>query len=180
MRVDILTKAEANNIKNAIRSEETKIIWTIGITTGLRISDILNLKVGQIQQEKTVITEQKTGKKRRIYIRKPIRLWAKTKIKNGKKPQEKAFKLTREQVWKNIKHATEIAGISKNIGTHSMRKTYAAYYAKKHTLLELQERLNHSKLADTIGYTISNDKIKKKGKKSDESDNNNRKCNANI
>lgn len=45
------------------------MIFTIGIFTGLRISDILNLKVSDVQNKTTtVIVEKKTNKQRELNL----------------------------------------------------------------------------------------------------------------
>ena len=67
------------------------------------------------------------------------------------------FDVSRQSVWKAFKKAANRAEINTNIGTHTMRKTYSKKYIEKgHNLLELQQRLNHSKIIDTIGYITSN------------------------
>ena len=157
LRVDILTPEQAARVRAYIRSPDVKIIWDIGISTGLRISDILALRADKLTKPDCYIREQKTGKVRRIYIRKSIRAYFLTKIESGlMRPQSRAFSISRSQVWRDIKDAGERAGIQTNLGTHTMRKTYAKTYAQKKGVYELKKRLNHDKLSDTIGYITSN------------------------
>lgn len=156
MRVDILSKADALRVRECIRAPDVLLIWDIGTSTGLRISDILNIKACQLLKPDAYIKEQKTGKLRRIYVRKNIRCRVKRMIDNGKAPQSKLFTVSRCQVWRDIKKAAEKAGVETNVGTHTMRKTYAKIYAKTHGINALQRRLNHDKLGDTLGYITSN------------------------
>lgn len=157
MRVDILNKEQSEQILRYLDLPHS-LIWEIGISTGLRISDILTLKANDIIKQYAYIREKKTGKKRRIYVRKSIRLKAMHFIEiNHIKPYEKVFLISRQAVWKAFKRASRKAGIATNVGTHSMRKTYSsAYLTKGYTVADLQNRLNHSMVGDTIGYITSN------------------------
>ena len=157
MRVDILTSEQAARVRAYIRSPDVKIIWDIGVSTGLRISDILALRADKLTKPDYYIREQKTGKVRRIYIRKNVRAYFSKKLESGAmRPQSRAFSISRFQVWRDIKDAAKRAGVQTNVGSHTMRKTYAKAYAQKRGVYELKKRLNHDKLADTIGYITSN------------------------
>lgn len=156
MRVDILSKADAARVREYIRAPDILLIWDIGTSTGLRISDILQLTAKQLTKPDAYIKEQKTGKIRRIYVRKSIRRKVSALMQAGLPPDGKVFSVSRCQVWRDIKDAARRAGVQTNVGTHTMRKTYAKAYACKHGIAALQQRLNHDKIADTLGYITSN------------------------
>lgn len=151
------------------------IIWLVGCSTGLRVSDILELTVQQLTRQYTWVTERKTHKRRRIYIQQNIRSQvAEYAEKHDLKPDSKVFTVSRQTVWKHIKKAAERESIRTNVGTHTMRKTYSkAYIEKGYSLDELHERLNHTHMSDTIGYITSNQQLgldnkgkqRKRGKK---------------
>lgn len=155
------------------------MIWDIGYTTGLRISDILQLSVKQCSSAQAYVTEKKTKKKRRVYISKNIRAAAKVRAeKLGLPSWSPMFDVSRQSVWKTFKRAAARSSIDTNIGTHTMRKSYSKNYIQKgHTISELQQRLNHSHYGDTIGYITSNKDMgldnkgkprkRKRGKKND-------------
>ena len=175
MRVDNLTIEQQKAIRRKLKGEH-RIIFDIGISTGLRISDILKLTVQQCISEHCYIKEQKTSKLRRIYIRKHIREQCKKiATETGKHGNMEMFNISRQAVWKAFKRATKRAKINTNVGTHSMRKSYSKNYINKgHTVFELQKKLNHSHLSDTVGYLTENATLgldengkprKKKGKK---------------
>ena len=160
IRVDILTQQEVNNIHTYLINNDKPIdlIWAIGITTGLRISDILTLKYKQLLQRTATITEKKTQKKRRIYIQQYIRATARIYADMHIINTNIAFsKYNRKYIYRHIKKAAERCGIDKNIGTHSMRKSYAAKYITHNSIYDLQHRLNHNIINDTINYTLPND-----------------------
>src|SRR5699024_9498136 len=57
-------------LKEGINGERNQFILLLGINTGLRISDLVHLKVGNVRGKSyTDITEQKTGKTRRVHLR---------------------------------------------------------------------------------------------------------------
>lgn len=151
------------------------LIWLIGCSTGLRISDILCLTVGQLSRAYTWVRERKTHKRRRIYIQQSIRSQvAEYATRHNLQPDSKIFTVSRQTVWKHIKRAADLEGICTNVGTHTMRKTYSrAYIDKGYSLDELHERLNHTHMSDTIGYITSNQQLgldskgkqRKRGKK---------------
>lgn len=133
------------------------LIWEIGVTTGLRISDILSLKTKQILRQKFYIHEKKSGKRKHVYIRQRILFEFKKYMRDTKKNiNQKAFIVSRKNVWRVFKNTAAKLKIEKNIGTHTMRHTFSSNFIKKHSYKSLQKKLNHEKLIDTISYTIEN------------------------
>lgn len=135
-------------------SKRMRLIYDIGTHTGLRISDILNLKYRDITLSFT-ITEIKTGKSRTVKLTPTLV----KRIKTLCCKDDKIFgKLTRQAVWKAFKQASKKAGVSTNIGTHSMRKNFAHNLLKtKHTLSEIAKELNHDNLNCVLYYLIGDD-----------------------
>ena len=157
IRVDILAAPDVQRVRDRLKTADMRIIWDIGCTTGLRISDILEIQAYQLIKPDAYIREKKTKKLHRIYVHKHIRDYMQAKIDKGEiKPYQKAFAISRSQAWRNIKTAAAAANIKTNVGTHSMRKSYAKKYMYRHGLKELKARLNHSHIGDTIGYITSN------------------------
>lgn len=138
-------------------SEKMKAIYLLGKSTGLRISDIIELKKEILKIKEPTIKEKKTGKSKRIYIKKNIREMliniAKRSPNNyifGSK--SKSGHISRQAVYKEFKKAAKKTGIKTNIGTHSMRKKYAINIKKNHNLKYVQNKLNHENIADSILY----------------------------
>ena len=157
IRVDILSKEQVLQLRECLKGEYL-LIWDIGYTTGLRISDILQITANQSVKSQIYVTEKKTGKKRKVYLSKSIRETSQKRIDKLKlKPYQPLFNVTRQAVWKTFKRAAIRANINTNVGTHTMRKSYSKRYMQKgHTIKELQKRLNHSHFSDTIGYITTN------------------------
>ena len=102
------------------------VIYAVGIYTGLRISDILNLRVRDVRaKENITLHERKTGKEKFI----PINRFLK-KILNqfidGRRDYEYLFlspkppnrPISRQQVYNVLSKAAEHFGIEERIGTH--------------------------------------------------------------
>lgn len=140
-------------------------IFTLGINSGLRISDILSLRVNDVIdnkgriKERISIREKKTGKIKDFplsdTVLKSINLYIKEccptdflfPSKKGGGP------LTRQQAYRIINGAARSVGIKEQIGTHTLRKTFG-YWAFKSCadITRIQKLMNHSSPAITLAY----------------------------
>lgn len=151
------------------QSERNYMLFVTGINSGLRISDILQLRVRDVKKTYFNIIEIKTGKKKRIdmtpQLQKEFRVYI-----EGKEDYEFLFKsrvglnkpLSRSMAYKILRTAGERFGLD-DIGTHTMRKTFG-YHLYKQTgdVALLQKILNHSDPAFTLRYIgISDDMMNK-------------------
>lgn len=170
MRVDIMTQSEVKKVLDCLYGGDA-LVYRIGVSTGLRISDIIQLRANQLKK-RIYIKEQKTGKIRRIYINNKLLKDCNDYIKKHNiSGEEKIFKRSYSTYYRHIKQAAEKAGVKKNIGSHSMRKSYAydRIYNKHYSIAELQKCMNHTHISDTIGYITPNEILlggkKKNGKR---------------
>lgn len=146
-------------------------IFCFGINCGLRISDILPLKVGDIRNKDFIeITETKTGKKKRFPITPTMREILEPLME--KQGDEKYIfrskrgennKLDRTMVYIILNEAGKKAGIKENIGTHTLRKTFGYWHYKKFKdVAILQNIFNHSAPSVTMRYIgITQEEINK-------------------
>lgn len=126
--------------------------------TGIRIGDALSLKTDELR-ERFTITEQKTGKRRRIRIRAALLEALKRNAGSvyvfPNRRSEKRHR-TRQAVWKDLKRAAKAFRLTINVAPHSVRKTYAVELAKRgYTPVDIQKRLNHDSPAVTALYLIA-------------------------
>lgn len=136
-----------------------RMLFLTGIHTGLRISDILKLRVRDVQGTHIRIKEKKTGKMIRRLINPTLRRELNKYIdgKNGRVvlfPSRNGVNkpLTRSGAYKMLRRAAAEVGIDE-IGTHTMRKTFGYHmYLKDGKLGRLQMLLNHSSEAVTMRY----------------------------
>src|SRR5690625_5074788 len=145
------------------------LMFTIGINSGLRISDILPLKIGQVRgQTELTIREGKTGKTKTFRFNQAIIDAAAELIPNGAAdsdylfPSRKAGRpISRVQAYRILSGAARDSGVTDSIGCHSLRKTFG-YHAYKAgvDLSLLQSIFNHAAQDVTLRYIgITQDKI---------------------
>lgn len=142
------------------RNERDALMFMTGIYTGLRISDILQLRVKQVRNTQyIVIREQKTQKTKRFYIVNELRR-AIDRYIDGKKDNEYIFKsregrnkpITRVRAYEILRAAAREVGL-REVGTHTMRKTFGYHiYQKEKDVAMLQDIFNHSSPYITLKY----------------------------
>lgn len=137
------------------------LMFCVGISTGLRISDILPLKVKDVLGPYVEVTEQKTKKYRKIIINKRLRSYFNHYLEEYDwlqpddylfKSQRGNFPISEVQAWRVLKEVANVLGLA-DIGTHTMRKTFGYhFYQRTHDIATLQEILNHSTPRMTMIY----------------------------
>ena len=159
----IRDKNKIEEIKSYLKENGSRdlLLFTMGINTGLRISDLLKLKVIDVRNKSHVeIKEQKTGKIKRFpllgNLQSMIEEYTKGKLDNEYlfRSREGANKpITRVMAYKIINNACRKAGITDNVGTHTLRKTFGYHhYQQFHDVAILQYLLNHSSPSITLRY----------------------------
>ena len=166
----IRDKTKIKAMKEALlrRSHRDYMLFIIGINTGLRVSDLLTLKVSEVKgKDVHIIREGKTGKVRRIHINSTIKKEIESYTAD-KEPHEYLFQsrkgdnkpIGRVQAYTILNNAAKAVGLDE-IGSHSLRKTFGYWhYQQNKDVAVLQNILNHSTPAVTMRYIgISDDMI---------------------
>ena len=165
MRVFAIDEIDLNKFSQYLNFK-MKVIYNLGVSTGLRISDIVRLKKDILSIKEPTIIEKKTGKSKRFYIKSNIRQNLVEIAKSSKNEfifysaSSKAGHISRQSVWKAFKKAADKANISSNIGTQSMRKAYAKKIKKNHSYKYLQTKLNHDNLTTSMLYCMEQEDFK--------------------
>lgn len=124
-------------------------------------ADLLKLKVIDVRNKSHVeIKEQKTGKIKRFpllgNLQSMIEEYARGRLDNEYlfRSREGANKpITRVMAYLIINEACQKAGITDNVGTHTLRKTFGYHhYQQFHDVAILQYLLNHSSPSITLRY----------------------------
>jgi len=141
-------------------SERNRLLFMTGINTGLRISDILTLRVCDVKGEDYItVKEKKTSKVNKIIVVPLMKREFKAYLV-GKSDRQCLFPsrngvnrpLTRFGAYKMLRKVAGEVGLSE-IGTHTLRKTWAYHvYKKKKNIGAVMEALNHSSEAETLRY----------------------------
>ncbi|WIF95134.1 site-specific integrase [Caminicella sporogenes] len=153
---------KVHDICNYLKRENPRnyILFLLGVYTGLRISDILKLKVKDVKNKSYItIREKKTKKQRIIQINPVLKRELKTFCKD-KDLNEYLIKsregcnspISRSMAYKILREVAEMFGLS-NIGTHTLRKTFGYHFYKQtKDVVTLQRIFNHSHPSITLKY----------------------------
>ena len=143
-----------------LKSDRDALLFMFGIYSGLRISDIIKLRVRDVRnKEKITVKETKTGKDKILKLNSVLRREIAVYI-TGKKDYEVLIKsprglnkpISRQQAYNIINNAGRNFGLE-HIGTHTMRKTFGYHiYQKTKDITLVQKLLNHSTPEFTLAY----------------------------
>lgn len=159
----IRNKNKIEEIKSYLKESGTRdlLLFTMGINTGLRISDLLKLKINDVKGKSHVeIKEQKTCKIKRFPLLGNLQSMIEEYIR-GKADYDYLFKsrngenkpISRVMAYMIINQACKKAQIKDNVGTHTLRKTFGYHhYQTFHDVAILQYLLNHSSPSITLRY----------------------------
>lgn len=163
------------------RGRRTFLLWVVGINMGMRIGDILDLKVGDLRgrQEYTYLPHKQRHKNGVHNITIPVPLMVRKVIearcagrpdsawllesrkkRATRRPADRPLKhpsvpgrITRETARTDLVEMGERYGLGMPVGCHTMRKTFGYhYYQKTHDLALLQEWFYHESPATTLIY----------------------------
>ncbi len=165
----VLSKKEIEKILKNIFNQKYKLAIALAYAGGLRISEIQNLKVKDVDLAELIIhIKNAKGKKDRITVF-PKKL--KTDLQNlmaGKSGNNFVFssnrggKLTTRSFQAVFKKTLKKAGIKKEATFHSLRHSFATHLLENGTDVRyVQELLGHQNIRTTQRYTqVTNPKLK--------------------
>lgn len=142
------------------KSEKLYVMYSIGIYSGLRISDILSLKVRDVKGKKEIkLREKKTGKEKMFPINNELYCILENYCKDKKtwnylvpSTHRKASPISREYAYRVIREAGRNFGLY-NLGTHTLRKTFGYhFYMQTKDIVLLMRILNHNDQSKTLRY----------------------------
>lgn len=166
-------KERISDIANWLKgyNEKYYVIFLIGISVGIRISDILKLKISDMKNtDRIVIKEKKTGKTKIFPLRPSIAKIVKDYIEKYCDEQyqeyifigKKGSRLDRVAVWRVFNRCVKELGISMKCGTHSARKFCGrAIFEQTKDLSIVMTIFNHSSQRISAKYIgLTEDRIK--------------------
>ena len=153
-----------------------KAILELMYATGMRVSEIISLKINDIDLNMAIVKTIGKGNKERIipfgdYCNKFIKIYL-DKYRQQfliKGNNDYLFlnnhgnKLTRQGIFKIIKNIAKTNNINVDFSPHTLRHSFATHLLENGAdLLTIQELLGHSNISTTQIYThISNEKLQK-------------------
>jgi integrase len=139
-------------------------LFTVGINTNLRASDLLRIKVGQVKDlkpnDEIVLNEKKTRKERRINLNKACILAIK-RLLASREYSDKDYLFTGQRgvltvptVNAKVKAWCRAINLKGNYGSHTLRKTWGYHQRVSFgtDLPTLMECFNHSTQKQTLAY----------------------------
>ncbi|MCF8011633.1 MAG: site-specific integrase [Clostridiales bacterium] len=142
-------------------------LFTLGINSGLRVSDLLSLKVSDVVSDKgkvkdrIAIRERKTNKVKNFPVgtkaRKALEEYLR-KYKLGLDmplflSRKGSAPISRQHAHRILNEAAASVGIKDRIGTHTLRKTFGYHaYKKGYDITLLQKLFNHTAPSITLRY----------------------------
>ena len=143
-----------------LKSDRDAMLFTFGIYSGLRISDIIKLRVRDVRgRDRITVKETKTGKDKILRLNQELKKSIAAYVKD-KKDYEFLFKsrnginrhISRQRAYSIIRDAGQSFGLE-HIGTHTMRKTFGYHiYQETKDITLVQKLLNHSSPEITLAY----------------------------
>ena len=169
---EVLTLDEIERLEDAIdlskdEGQRNLAIIEVLYGSGLRVSELINLKLSNVHiNEKYMLVEGKGSKQRLVPLSdesiKQIEFWMQDRCHLPIKPGNEDYlflnrrgaKLTRVMILIIVKDLAERAGIKKNISPHTFRHSFATHLLEGGANLRLiQMMLGHENLVTTEIYT---------------------------
>jgi len=164
---EIMSKEEVKKLINAADNVKSRLIISTLYSSGLRVSELVNLKVDDLNlMENTGWVRKGKGSKDRLFaISKELseELQSYIKERGNKFVFSKEKPLTTRNIQKIIKGVRIRAGINKRVTPHTLRHSFATHLLEQGTDIRIiQAMLGHSSLNTTQIYAhVSNEMIKK-------------------
>lgn len=163
----IRQKNKVEQLQNYLKGKNYRdfLLFSFGLNTGLRISDIIKLKVSDLFTEKKqfkqylTLREKKTSKEKRIKLNDKLKTYIKEYLtQRGIGYNDPLFKskkggaISRIQAYRVLREGADALRIE-NFGTHTMRKTFGYFiYQQTKNIGLLMDIFNHSSQKITLKY----------------------------
>lgn len=173
LTIEEVSKLLDIKIENEFNARD-KAILELLYSSGIRISELTNMELSNIDLDECLIRIMGKGSKERIVPLGDYAINALSDYINNYRPllnkkntsyvflNNRGGKLSRQFIFKTIKNECTKKGIKKSVSPHTLRHTFATHLLKNGADLRIiQELLGHENLSTTQIYThLSNDKLK--------------------
>ena len=169
---EYLTLEEIELLLNSISDKEVKgirdkTIIELMYSSGLRISEVVNLDIDRVDIKEEFLLISGKGNKERVvpfgkrakvllekYINEARPILMKKALTSALFLNYRGERLSRKGIWKMIKAYARQTGIRKNIKPHTLRHSFATHLIQNGADLRMvQELLGHSDISTTQIYT---------------------------
>ena len=160
---------QINSMKRYLKehSERDYLLFVFGINTGLKLKEILDIKVEDVLEREGSIKDffllphEESENPKEIYLNPKLRQDLLHYIRSEQlkssdyliKSAKTQKPISRQQAYRIIHHAAEAVGIEGKIGTNSLRKTFGYHAFKRGVAISLlQKHFNHATPSETLKY----------------------------
>jgi integrase/recombinase XerD len=159
----LLNESEIARLFNALINKKHKAILFTAYSAGLRVSEVVNLKLSDIDSHRMqILIREAKGKKDRYVNLSPVLLDILRSYIKGCNPQPKVYLFESEQtgtayptrtIQQLFSLAKNKAGIRKQVGIHSLRHSFATHLLDKGTDIKyIKDLLGHFNIKTTERY----------------------------
>jgi site-specific recombinase XerD len=181
---EYLERDEITTLLGTIQATRDKAIFTLALGSGLRVSELVALRVGDLRPLPKggailEVREGKGGKARSFAIPPevftPVREWAEADGRSWRREKDKETwlfpgnngdHLARQRVFQLLASYVHAAGLQKPVHPHSLRHTFATHYmAEGGNPVALAEILGHANLNYIMVYAHLGNMLREEGYK---------------
>lgn len=159
----LLSEGELERLFNALTNRKHKALLFTAYSAGLRVSELVNLRLTDIDSERmTIQVVRAKGKKDRVVNLSPVLLDILRSYLREVKPRPREFLFESEQtgtaypvrtVQQIFSNAKRKAQIRKEVGIHSLRHSFATHLLEKGTDIRyIKDLLGHFNIKTTERY----------------------------
>lgn len=158
VEVNFLNKTEQVALLSAVLKARDKAILHCMISSGLRVSELVNLKYEDLQNRVIIVRHGKGGKPRVTFINKYTQFLIRKYLES--KPvttylftNKSKNKLSRQYVARIVSNYALKAGLTKKVTPHTLRHTFATNLLRAGARIEdVQPIMGHANIATTRSY----------------------------
>ncbi len=147
--------------------QRDKAMLELLYATGLRVSELVGLRLHQVNLRQGVVRLVGKGNKERLVpVGEEAQAWVETFVRQGRSqilgahqsdilfPSERRRPMTRQTFWYRLRHWAAVAGIDKPLSPHTLRHAFATHLLNHGADLRVvQLLLGHTDLSTTQIYT---------------------------
>ena len=162
--IDVLMNSPSLDTLIGVRD---RAVLELFYSTGMRLSELVNINIGDFHLNKKLLRVIGKGNKERILpvyseALSSVESWIQAgrvkilghKFSNALFLNSRGNRLTRQGFWRILKHESERAGISESVTPHTIRHSFATHLLQGGaSLLHVQSLLGHSSISTTQIYT---------------------------
>lgn len=171
-KVDAICSFEdIEQISQYLRKQSLRdhLLFRLGVNLGLRVSDLLTLKVEDLKgKDRLIVKDEKQGRSYEFLLSESLKEEIAYFIGNREdgllfRSRNSGGKLTRQRVYLILRRAAEGAEVDCAIGTHTLRKTFGFWAYQKGTSIESIRRFfGHATVGVTLRYIGISDSKKER------------------